>query len=75
MRHVGKSAERFTVSERIFFPNALKNGILFQSNYVPSFKQKLFWGYPSKQEKKNTQPQNVLTTEIYVESLNNSEDA
>jgi len=52
MHRVGKSMDGFTVSERIFFLSAQKNDVLFQSNYMPSFKLKLFWGYPSNHEKK-----------------------
>lgn len=70
--HAGKIVEVFTVSERIVFLSTQKNDSLFQSNYMPSFKLKLFSGYPSKQE--NTHPQNVLTAEIYVQGLNNSGD-
>lgn len=56
--HVGSSIAIFTVSERFFFSlSTQKNCILFQSSYMPSFKLKLFWGYPSKQEKKTHIPQ------------------
>lgn len=55
-RHAGKSMEGFTISERIFFLSPQKNDILFQSYYMPSFKPKLFWVYPSKQEKKTHIP-------------------
>lgn len=64
--------EGLTVSKRIFFLSTQKNDLMFQSNYMASFKPKLFWGYPSKQE--NTHPQNVLATAIYVQGLNNLGD-